>query len=295
VGIFNSAPTNVPFVVQACYMTNAPAVITLTNGVDYTASATVNTAFLAPPGAPEWFFFRYSVTNYIDAMIFDLYDLSGQADLVLQRDVPPTMAPYFAASTQPGTVPEQIVVRTSGTLPDLRGDWYLGVYSHEPINPVAYTLRGSAIFNGLLLSALPVVMTNQVFQTNFLLLTWNAVVGDYYTITLNTLGGPIAWTNVLAATPVASAVVPMSTNGTYSVAPVATPTTLRPPLYIAAFSTNELRLSWPTAFTGFTLQFTTTLNPTSWANVTLPVTIEGGYYVVYVPLPAQATYYRLIQ
>jgi len=295
VGIFNSAPTNVPFTVQACYDTNYPTIITLTNGLDYAASTTVNTNYLAPPGPPHWFFFRFQITNYVDAVLFELYGLSGAADLVLQRDVPPTMAPYFASSTQPGTQPEQIVVRTSRALPDLRGDWYLGVYSYEPTNQVGYTLRATLPTAGLLLSAQPIVVQDQVFRTNSMLLSWNAVAGDWYTIGFNNGFTTIPWTNILATTPLATALVPLQTNGTYSIVPSVTPAILRPPLSITAAPGNLLRISWPLNFTGFTLQSSTSLLPPVWSNVNLPVTVEGNYWVVYMPAPAVITFFRLLQ
>ena len=297
VGIFNAAPTNVPFAVQACYTTNYPTIITLTNGSNYIVSSALNlnTNFVAPPGPPEWFFFRCQITNYVDGVLFELFDLTGAADLVLQRDVPPTMAPYFAASTQPGARSEQIVVRTSGAVPDLRGDWYLGVYSHEATNNLEYTLRASLPDGGPLLSYLPIVITNQVFQTNSLILSWNAVVGDWYTISFNNGFTVNAWTNILATTPVATALVPMPTNGTYVITPAVTPATLRPPLYIAVAPANRLRISWPLGFTGFTLQSSPSLTPPVWSNVNVPVTVEGNFWVVYVPLPTGVTFYRLLQ
>jgi len=63
---------------------------------------------------------------------FELYHLSGDADLVLQREVPPGMAPYFDESFRVGRETEQIVVRTSYEVPDLRGKWYLGSITTKP-------------------------------------------------------------------------------------------------------------------------------------------------------------------
>ena len=79
--------------------------------------------------------------------------------MVLQRDVPPGQAPYFDGSFQLDTKPEQIVVRAGPDLPDLRGNWLLGVYNNEPTN-VAYTIRATTpSTNGLLVSALPIIIT----------------------------------------------------------------------------------------------------------------------------------------
>ncbi|HEY5915274.1 MAG TPA: S8 family serine peptidase, partial [Verrucomicrobiae bacterium] len=139
VGVFNSGFTNVPFTIQACYaLSNYPVIIPLTNGVAFNANFT--NQFVAPPGPPRWFFFEFELTNYVDGILFELYNLTGDADLVLQRDVPPGMAPYFDGSFRAGRAPEQIVLRTGYELPDLRGRWFLGIYNNETTN-VAYTLR----------------------------------------------------------------------------------------------------------------------------------------------------------
>jgi hypothetical protein len=120
VGIFNSAATNVPFWVQACYAsTNVPVILPLTNGIPYVAAVTN----LAPPGPPRFLFFQFDITNFVDAVLFELYGMSGDADLVLQRDAVPGMAPYYDGSFRVGLTPEQIVIRRSFEVPDLRGNW----------------------------------------------------------------------------------------------------------------------------------------------------------------------------
>jgi len=296
VGVFNAAATNVPFSVQVCSSSNYPTIIALTNDLPFAVSSTINTNFLAPPGPPEWFFYRFTIVDFVDAVLFELYGLNGAADLVLQRDTPPTMAPYFAGSFQPGAQPEQIVVRASSVLPDLRGDWYLGVYSREPTNQVAYTIRAALLEGGMLTSALPLVITSQVVQTNWLLLSWNSVEGNWYTITFTNASSSVAWTNIVATTPLSTALVPVPpTNGGYVIKPVPTPVSLRPPLSIARAAGNLLRLSWPQNFTGFTLQSTTSLRPPVWVNVGLPVTGQGADWVVYAPAPYATTYFRLVQ
>src|SRR5207249_4422670 len=139
--------------------------------------------------------------------------------------LPPGMAPYFDASFRLGTMPEQIVLRPSFELPDLRGDWYLGVYNNELTN-VAYTiraaLRGS---NGLLLSAQPLQMViSSLPPPRAKLLQWNAVVGERYTVQFAaSLDFPIVWTTVaviVATTPCPAVEVPtLSGFGFYRVVP----------------------------------------------------------------------------
>jgi subtilisin-like proprotein convertase family protein len=297
VGVFNAADTNISFALEACYSTNYPDIITLTNGVPYAAAFT--NKYVAPPGAPRTAFFRFQITNSVDGVLFELYDLSGNADLVLQRDVPPAMAPYFAGSFQPGTNPEQIVLRAGGALPDLLGNWYLGVYNNELTNDVAYTIRAILPAGGILASALPLVVTNQVYGSGYLLLSWNSIVGEWYTVSWT---DNISTTNVLASllatTPVTTWAVPMRTNGSYTVTPVPAPTQTSPPLRIQLWTNHTVRISWPTNFQGFTLQYSLSLSPPTWAPVPTPpatsVAVEGADYVVYDVVATKPKYYRLI-
>jgi hypothetical protein len=295
-GVFNAAQTNISFAVQACYSANYPAIIPLTNGVPYVAAFT--SRYASPPGAPRTAFFGFQITNAVEGVLFQLYNLSGNADLVLQRDVPPTMAPYFAGSFQPGLTPEQIVVRTSAALPDLRGNWYLGVYNNELTNNVAYTIRAILPAGGMLVSALPTVVTNSGYASSSILLSWYSIVGEWYSVSF-TDGVSItnAITNVLATTPVTTWVVPTPKYGGYFVTQEPAPAQTRPSLTIQLWTNNSVRISWPTNFTGFTLQYSLTLTPPVWVNLSppAPIGVEGAEYVVYDAVTTKPKYYRLSQ
>ena len=214
VGVFNSTATNVPFTVTACYTTNSPIIIPLTNAIPFLAAQT--DPFAAPPGPPGLFFFEFDITNSVDGVLFELYNLSGNADLVLQRDVPPGQAPYFAGSFQPDTTPEQIVLRTNFALPDLRGRWFLGVYNNEPAN-TAYAIRAVVETNSLLVSTQPLSTSAARFGPRNVLLQWNSVVGETYNVEFTTdLFPPIAWTvvnTVVATTPTTTFVAPVNLTG----------------------------------------------------------------------------------
>ena len=131
-------PTNATFSIQACAAPVYPVIIPLTNGIPFVVASTTDPN-AAPPGPPQLLFFDFLITNSVPGVLFELYNLSGNADLVLQRDVPPTMTPYFGTSFFTGTTPEQIVLRTNSALPasyyapDLRGHWYLGLYNNEQV------------------------------------------------------------------------------------------------------------------------------------------------------------------
>jgi subtilisin-like proprotein convertase family protein len=302
VGVFNNTYTNVPFIVQACYTsaTNYPIIIPLTNGVPFVTTFT--NQFVAPPGPPQWFFFQFQITNYVDAVLFELYNLSGDADLVLQRDVVPGMAPYFAGSFEVGSAPEQIVLRTSADLPDLRGNWYLGIINNESTN-VTYTLRAVVESNLMLLSAqsLQAQLSRMRTPPGGLLLQWNSVVGEAYEVQFTPTMNPPVWADtgapVQATTPLTTFLVPLPPGGFGFYRVVQVPQNYLPQaqLFINLWTNNLVRLFWSTNFPNETLQYTTNspaIGP--WANVNRPVTIEINVFVVYDMLTPKPKFYRLI-
>jgi len=299
VGVFNSAETNVPFSLQACYLTNYPIIIQLTNDVPFVAQLT-NT-FVAPPGPPRWFFFEFRITNFVQAALFELYDLSGRADLVLQRDLVPAMAPYFDASLEPGLAPEQIVIRTDSETPDLRGNWYLGVYNRET-NNVAYTIRAVLpASDTLLLSALPLKSMILPVSGRGPLIGWNAVEGENYVVQYTAqLRRPIIWTNlatVVATTPLATYQVPVLHSGIafYRVVQVPAPPVPALPLTVQQLSPTQVEISWSTAFAGFVLQYAVGQSEVwfDWDTLSSPITIVGGNFVTTDTIGPVPKYYRL--
>lgn len=298
VGVFNSGSAAIPFTAQMCSRTVSPVVIALTNAIPYAAS--LASPLVAPPGPPQWFFFQYTVTNYTEAVLFELYGLSGDADLVLQRETVPGMAPYYGGSFRVGLNPEQIVLRTSKEVPDLRGNWYLGVYNNEPTN-VAYTIRAVvADRDGFLLSGQPIQSRlTPLPLPRGLLMQWNAVAGELYYIEFSPTLRPQNWSlidTVRATTPVATYEVklplPNSGFGFYRVAQTPSPVAGKPELKIQRFGANQLRLSWPTLFPHETLQYATSpLGP--WTDVPKTPVVEGAEFVIYEPIGTTTRYYRL--
>ncbi|MCX6930999.1 MAG: hypothetical protein NT154_48530, partial [Verrucomicrobia bacterium] len=295
-GVFNTTSTNVAFAVQACVNPTYPAIIPLTNGVPFVVPVP-GSPFAAPPGPPQRFFFEFVVSNSVPGMLFELYDLSGDADLVLQREVPPGMAPYFDGSFFVGSAPEQIVVRTNADVPDLRGHWYLGVYNNEQVN-VAYTIR--AVLpdpSGFLISAQPLTLTNILLTPpHGLLLSWNSVEGETYIVQSTASVSAPAWTDigsVVATTPLTTFEVLPAPSGAAYYRIVQVSTTLLK-LSIQLWPVNQVRLSWSTDFPGYTLQSKIGLLGT-WANAGRTVNTVGNEYVAFDVIGPGPKFYRLIK
>jgi subtilisin-like proprotein convertase family protein len=309
VGVFNQADTSVPVSVQACVSDVYPTIIPLKDGVPFVASLT--NAFVAPPGPPRTFFFRFQVTNAVDGVLFEMYNLSGDADLVLERDVPPTMAPYYDGSFQKpwinllhsnfeGTNWEQIVLRVTPEVPSLVGDWYIGVYNNESRN-VAYSLRGVTSQGGLLLSIQePPVPTLSTLANGSVLLSWYTIVGEYYQVQ-SSLPRPLDWQPVpggliRATTPETTLIVPGSAGSLiiYRIIHLSSLNLPQAPLKIQLWTNNQIKLSWSSAFPNAILQFAD--SPSGpWFNANLPVTFSGGQFVVFDAIGAIPRYYRLLQ
>jgi hypothetical protein len=273
VGVYNTTATNVTFDAEACYKTAYPLIIPLTNAVPFEASSNINAFAVAPPGPPQWLFFDFRIPYNAPGVLFELYNLSGDADLVLQRDVPPTMAPYFDVSSYTGTNAEQIVLRTdparhsSVYVPDLRGHWYLGVYNNEETN-VAYNIRATLPDGYRLLSSARPILQTYTLLPQGLLVSWNSIIGESYFVQYSPLTDPPVWTNigyVVATTPLSTFLAPLyASGGMIRIAQVAD---FRPLLKIQTATNNSVRLSWPVYFQGFSLQYKNgIMGP--WANLT---------------------------
>ena len=228
IGVFSdTTSTNVPFSFVACYCTNCPEVMELTNAIAQD--------FTLPPQVTNMLFWHFAISNLVTtnfvtnlsgvttntvtnvpaSALFEVYNLSGNADLVLQRFALPLQAPFFAGSFRLSTTPEQIVIRTNANLPTLSGDWYLGVPNDET-NLVFGTIRATLNnpTNGMLISALPLGPTVVPgTPADGPVLYWNAVEGEHYEVSYSTnlsqpfmvLTSPVVATSPVMATPVPSA------------------------------------------------------------------------------------------
>lgn len=157
---------------------NAPSsggVTPLTNGVPLNFST----------GAGLTNYFSFDITQTNAAVLFELYNLTGNGDLLAQESNLPVTLPYFS-STNPGTNYEQIVIRTNGGLPNLNAiSWFLGV-PNQSSNPINYTIRAVLQTNGLLISGLPLNESlSRLNGSNVQITLMPTVIGEKYEIQTN--------------------------------------------------------------------------------------------------------------
>jgi hypothetical protein len=166
---------------------------------------------------------------------------------------------------------------------------------------VSYTIR--AVLpdaNGLLVSGQPfLVSIMPPAPPRGLVLSWNSVAGERYLVqSTPSLAAPAIWTNL-------ASIVATNSLTTFEVLPAPTGTsfyrvlqgspTPQPPRLSIQFSTsNQVRLSWSTAYPGYTLQSENGLTGT-WANAGLSANAVGSEYVAFDNIGSVPKYYRLIK
>ena len=98
---------------------------------------------------------------------------------------------------------------------------------------------------------------------------------------------------LFATTPCPTFELPAGFSGFVQVLQVAR-TPVRPLLKIQPWPGNLVRISWPLSAFGFTLQYAASLAG-PWTVLGLPVSIEGGEFVVYDMIGPTPRYYRLFK
>ena len=138
-GVFNQDTKTVNYIIRATE-TGPPTIIVLSNGIP------VN--FQSGPGVALTNFFEYTVDQTNAAVLFELYNLNGNVDLLVQRDNLPLGQSYLVGSFNLGTNGEQIVLRTNLLGTNINAQWFLGVPNNEITN-VSYTIRAVVSTNGI--------------------------------------------------------------------------------------------------------------------------------------------------
>jgi len=139
-GVFKRSAGKVNYTVLAKELfPPAPTIIELTNGVPLN--------FTAGPGAALTNFFRFTISNAAPAVRFELYNLSGNGDLIVQTNALPLAPPFFLSSQQPGINSELIQVHTNSAMTNLNAQWYLGVPNNEATN-ISFTILAVLENNG---------------------------------------------------------------------------------------------------------------------------------------------------
>jgi hypothetical protein len=145
------------------------------------------------PTGPTDKFYKFTVEGGVGAVLFEIYDLTGDADLTASPDDLPGVASVSFSDLQSGTKPELMVI-TPNDVDFLTRDWYLRV-SVPAGQSSTYTIRATTDRSGLLTSG-EIKVTTQFTPTN-IILSWYGITNQFYQVESTTdLATPIAWTPV---------------------------------------------------------------------------------------------------
>jgi len=194
VGVYNVDVIPVTYTLTATESTNNvnQNVIVLTNAVPLN--------FTIGAGSAMTNFFAFDVTQTNSAALFELYNLSDDADLLLNYNDLPTQTLWVAEQLGSPLVPAQIVIRTNSGFPLINGRWYLAVDNIRNVN-LSFTVRATdTSTNGMLISGLPLTVvfnpgTPPYTSVDF---GWNSVVGETYSVETST--DLVTWTQVAIIT-----------------------------------------------------------------------------------------------
>ena len=159
-------------------------IVPLTNGVPLNFTT----------GVGSTNFFSFDITQTNAAVLFELYNLNGDGDLIAQRSNLPVTPPYMGSSVNLGTNSEQIVIRTNSGPANLNAiSWFLGV-PNRGSNPVSYTIRATVPTNGILISGLPFSAGASKVGGSNVQFTWGPTIdGEKYEIRTNGNFGSTNW------------------------------------------------------------------------------------------------------
>ena len=152
-GVQNADIVPVDYAIMATELTNAPNIIRLTPDVPLN--------FTMPAGRPITNYFVFSVTQTNPLVQFDVFNLNGKGDLLLQFANLPAEGASMVKDPGAPTAPARIRLRADPFLPTLNGDWFLTVANQET-NDLAFTILAT-----LPVPPLPILtLTNGLAYTN---------------------------------------------------------------------------------------------------------------------------------
>jgi subtilisin-like proprotein convertase family protein len=180
-GVVNVDTNTVSYTVQVTEFTDSLTnVITLQNGVPVD--------FTIPAGATVTNYFVFSITDPAEpAVLFEVYNLTGDATLLTDLNQVPTPLDFFADATGAPAQAAQIVLRTNIGPPELTGDWFLRVVPENDID-LSFTIRAVLSADGMLISDAPFQFSLVPIQPpgSGFELTWNTVPGERYRVLRST-------------------------------------------------------------------------------------------------------------
>ena len=272
-GVYNNSTNPVVYDVRASEVLSTNVnLIALTNSIPR--------SFTLPAGAGLTNFFLFKVLEPHPGVKFELYNLTGSADLLVAIDTTPSTTVNIIREPASPLQPVTLELLTN-TISDVRGNWVLGVLNNQPSTNLSFTVRASYLG----VTNLPpeddiLIDPGLDFTTNGLCFTWSSLVGAEYDLQGKIGIADPSWTNLLTVTataPFTTECLPADTP--YSFFQVMLMTNSVPSggatnevaLYTpAVLADGRLQLVWDTqAGAEYEVQFATNLVPViQWTTLT---------------------------
>jgi len=180
-GVYNVDVVPVDYTITVTEGTNTlPNIILLTNAVPLNFAIGAGSAFTN--------FFLFDVTQTNAGVLYELYNLNADGNLLLNYDNLPTPALFIAEQLGTPALPAQIVIRTNLGIPSINGRWYLAVDNLQNTN-LTFTIRATVTStNGMLISGIPLTVNYTPGAPPFTSvdMEWYSIVGETYAIETST-------------------------------------------------------------------------------------------------------------
>ena len=162
--------------------------------------------FAIRPGESLNYFYQSVSDPTNSAMLFEIYGLNGDADLLVRREFLPGMALYDFSDLQYGTNSEHVSIRTNLFLPTLGGstNWFLNLANHDSLTVTGLVRVATASGTNVLASGLPLRLDLSGIVTaagTGFYIEWRSLPGERYDVQSSTApGGPFTSVTIITAT-----------------------------------------------------------------------------------------------
>ena len=257
----------------------------LSSGVVYRNNTNLPAGWILTRGSYVWTTVTNGYSNNYGTYCFssETNDPNKSIGLVIGTTGPASVGAHFRNETG--------VTLSSFSISYIVKQWARGaVINSNQIIPFSYSLNATSLTNGTFVSV-PVLNMQSIHDGNgtFAALNGNdpanrqLITGAVSGITwLPNQELWIRWTGVSHPF-----------NSSHALALDDLTFTAVPDVQISAENPGQLRISWPTNFSDFTLQSATTLPATSWEIVTETPTISSGTFTIQIELTDSQRYFQL--
>ncbi len=196
----------------------AVTIIPLANGVAYGGTQ--------PAGVSLTNFYRFTISETNRAALFEIYGADQDIDLLVRRDLLPSILQSDYRSIQSDLRPELVILRTNTGPADLNGNWYLGA-PNQGFSSGAFQVRAVVPDpTGIIIGGQPPTISGLIVMVvgtdSFIEFSFNSIPGERYEIQFATdLTAPVVWTPIttLTAAPAAPAGLLTTFQDAQSIAP----------------------------------------------------------------------------